>query len=124
MQDKQVSKYFHLSEYFINHLQCMDEKLIKPKLIELVQEIRDTAGVPITITSGWRSIQKNQQVGGALKSEHLNGAAVDITSRQISIDKLYEICKANSKVIGLGDGRKYGFVHVDIRTGKRVEWKY
>jgi uncharacterized protein YcbK (DUF882 family) len=137
--DQQVSANFKLSEFFIHQLDFMDIKLIKPKLFLVVQQIRNAAGVPITINSGFRSPEKNKLEGGALDSRHLYDRpgiakeelgveAVDLTSRLCPISKIYAIAEANGLVTGLGDGRKFGFVHVDIRPinpgQPRVTWTY
>ncbi len=42
------------------------------------QPIRDHFGVPIILSSGYRSKELNTAVGGALSSQHCTGEAIDI----------------------------------------------
>jgi hypothetical protein len=49
------------------------------KLAENVfQPIRDHFGVPIRISSGYRSKELNTAIGGSLSSQHCQGEAIDI----------------------------------------------
>ena len=49
------------------------------KLAEKVfQPIRDHFGVPIRISSGYRSKELNTAIGGSLSSQHCQGEAIDI----------------------------------------------
>jgi zinc D-Ala-D-Ala carboxypeptidase len=44
----------------------------------IFQPIRDHFGVPIILSSGYRSKELNTAVGGALSSQHCTGEAIDI----------------------------------------------
>ena len=48
------------------------------RLCTWLEELRLRAGGPIRINSGYRSPQLNKKIGGAAKSNHLTGCAVDI----------------------------------------------
>ena len=50
-------------------------KLLAEKVF---QPIRDHFGVPIRISSGYRSKDLNTAVGGSLSSQHCTGEAIDI----------------------------------------------
>ena len=43
-----------------------------------LEALRERAGVPIVINSGYRSPQLNRKIGGQPNSNHLTGCAVDI----------------------------------------------
>jgi hypothetical protein len=56
------------------------------KLAEKVfQPIRDHFGVPIRISSGYRSKELNTAIGGSLSSQHCQGEAIDIDMDGTSI---------------------------------------
>lgn len=44
---------------------------------QVLQPLRNHIGVPITITSGYRSAEVNKAVGGVPSSQHLDGCAAD-----------------------------------------------
>ena len=48
------------------------------RLCTWLEVLRLRAGNPIRINSGYRSSQLNKKIGGAAKSNHLTGCAVDI----------------------------------------------
>ena len=48
------------------------------RVCKWLEELRQRAGAPILINSGYRSPQLNRKVGGATNSNHLSGCAVDI----------------------------------------------
>lgn len=47
-------------------------------LCKWLETLRERAGVPIIINSGYRSPQLNRKIGGVPNSNHLTGCAVDI----------------------------------------------
>ena len=86
-------------------------------------EIRDKAGAPLIITSGYGPPAVNRAIGGARFSQHLHGLAIDVCPKpgtSLSLNKLYEIIKAVAVTGGVGDGRHRGFIHRDRRPNKRV----
>jgi len=54
----------------IENMKVLAEKVFQP--------IRDHFGVPIYISSGYRSAALNKKIGGAKNSQHLTGEAMDI----------------------------------------------
>lgn len=51
---------------------------LKPELVSLLDKARKLAGIPFVITSGLRTEDKNEAVGGVKDSSHLRGEAVDL----------------------------------------------
>jgi hypothetical protein len=46
--------------------------------VDVLQPVRNEIGIPLKITSGYRSAAKNAAIGGAKKSMHLTGQAIDV----------------------------------------------
>ena len=61
-----------------------DEKvklILTPEVVEhaqMMQELRDWCGVPLTVSSWFRTKAFNKKCGGASNSAHLDGRATDI----------------------------------------------
>ena len=132
MNDIQISKNFNLKEF-----QCKSTGQVKihEKLLELLQELRDTLDKPVIINSGYRSKKHNEKVGGAKRSQHLKGTAVDISLRNLdySAKELSIFVKNVAEDIGvgaesLGLGYANTFLHVDVRGVEGyhapAEWNY
>jgi len=45
-----------------------------------LQRVRDLLGVPVLVSSGYRSPAVNQRIGGSTRSQHMDGLAVDFTA--------------------------------------------
>ena len=68
------------------------------KLAENVfQPIRDHFGVPIRISSGYRSKELNAAIGGSLSSQHCQGEAIDIDmdGTTITNKQIFDFIKDN-----------------------------
>jgi uncharacterized protein YcbK (DUF882 family) len=93
-------------------------------LIDVLEDMRAYAGIPIQITSGYRCVKHNQEVGGKPSSAHLLGEAADIwVSGDIDRFKLVEAA-VMSMVKRFGVGKD--LIHVDISTTlpQDVCWMY
>lgn len=119
---KKLSKYFSNKEF---ENSTDKEFYIEQGLLDKLDLVREELGEPITITSGYRSPKHNAKVGGSPSSQHCLGKAADIRpskSTKEKLDKLYLICEKYFEAVG--DGRNRGFIHVDIRSGKKRRWNY
>lgn len=97
------------------------KNIIRP--IQIVDMLRDSLGVPITITSSYRSPSYNRKVGGARSSYHMQFMALDIQSSKASPTRIYNKLKS-WRDVGLFKGglKKYSsFVHIDTR-GRNTTW--
>lgn len=113
-----LSSNFKVKEFACND--STDTIFVSPKLVEILQKIRDHFKKPVTITSGYRTDAYNKRVGGATYSQHKYGTAADImVSNTAPLDvALYtETLLPNSGGIGLYGG----FTHVDVRAN-RSRW--
>ncbi len=91
------------------------------EVIKILQKYRNTIfkSSPIIITSGWRSAQYNKKIGGASRSYHLSGMALDFYIPSIPVKTVNQLIK-NYHTGGKGYGT--GFSHIDI--GPNREWVY
>jgi uncharacterized protein YcbK (DUF882 family) len=98
---------------------------VLPNIIELaknLQVLRDAVAKPITITSGYRSPERNAKIKGAKFSQHLKGTAADIkvkgmTPKEVAIIIEGLIASGKMKEGGIGIYRTW--VHYDHRGVKR-----
>jgi uncharacterized protein YcbK (DUF882 family) len=98
------------------------------KTAEQLEKIRAKAqplgGNYIKITSGYRTPEYNQLVGGSKRSQHLNGLAADIIinglNAEITFDLVYDMM-LNGEILAGGIGRYKTFTHVDFR-GRITKW--
>jgi len=90
---------------------------MQQRIIDLFQALRERIGKPLTINSGCRCAEYNQQVGGKPKSQHLAGKALDI---KLPPDMTADQMEKEMEAIGataIGKYYKSGFCHMDERLG-------
>ena len=94
---------------------------------EMLERIRSTLGVPVTVTSGYRAWAVNKAVKGATTSDHAQGRAADIVAPRYGTP--LQIARALAPLVDvLGIGQliyeRFGstsWVHVSTRVpDKRV----
>lgn len=100
---------------------------LKPELVQMLDKARGLAGVPFSISSGFRTPDKNSAVGGVENSAHLLGKAVDIHcgSSVHRLKMLTALLSVGFTRMGIGSD----FIHVDIGTDadnlpQNVCWTY
>lgn len=91
------------------------------RLARALQELRDLAGVPLIVTSGYRCPAHNQAVGGAPGSQHMHGLAADIWSKHLTPKELADLAEKIPAFANGGIGLYSRWVHVDVRNG-RARW--
>jgi len=115
-----MSEYFKPEE-FMCHCGC-GEKDVNPKLVELLDRIRESFGKPITIMSGRRCEAHNTKVGGAKHSQHVLGNAADIKVKDVPAKEVQEYLMKHFDDDCKGLGRYNSFTHIDVREGKIARW--
>ena len=110
-----LSTNFKSTEFDCHGSGCCSSTLVDENLIKYLQKIRNHFGKSVHINSGYRCKTHNAAVGGASKSNHMDGEAADIR-----IDGIQPIEVAQyAEAIGmLGIGVYSWGVHVDTRTSK------
>ena len=92
----------------IENFKVLAEKIFEP--------IRKHFGVPIFISSGYRSSALNKAIGGASSSQHLLGQALDLdmdgSSSGVTNKMVFEFIKNNLDFDQLINEFNYSWVHV------------
>lgn len=111
----QLSQNFKSTEFDCHGSGCCSETLIDEKLIQFLQKIRTHFGKSVHINSGYRCKAHNSKVGGASKSNHMDGEAADIRINGVTP---IEIAQYAESIGVLGIGVYSWGVHIDTRTSK------
>jgi zinc D-Ala-D-Ala carboxypeptidase len=90
-------------------------KILAAKVFE---PIREHFGVPIRISSGYRSKELNKCVGGSSTSQHSSGEAIDIDQDYTTITnkQVFEYIKDNLTFDQLINEFDYSWVHVSYKA--------
>ena len=90
-------------------------KILAAKVFE---PIREHFGVPIRISSGYRSAELNKCVNGSATSQHSTGEAIDIDQDQTTITnkQVFEYIKDNLAFDQLINEFNYAWVHVSYKA--------
>jgi hypothetical protein len=82
----------------------------------IFEPIRKHFGVPIFVSSGYRSKELNTAIGGSLTSQHCLGQALDLdmdgTKNGVTNKMVFEYIKANLNFDQLINEFNYSWVHV------------
>ncbi len=111
-----LSKNFEKNEFDCPCQKCKKDMLPDPKLVTLLQILRDRIGKPIYISigGGIRCSSYNDSVGGYRDSPHISGKAADIYIKGSSYIKLAKLAKeVGFNRIGLYPFSYSKFIHVD-----------
>lgn len=127
--DKHISKNFLWTEFKVSaERPDIAAKIIftqeqRQNLFSLVttvtQPIRDFLNEYVTVLSGVRSPELNTVIGGSSTSDHMIGAANDITSTKIVLNPkeiAYEIWELNLPIKQLIYYPQKHFIHLSINT--------
>jgi len=109
------------SEEHLENLKYVAEKVFQP--------IREHFGVPIYISSGYRSPELNEAIGGSPRSFHSHGMALDLDqdgrNKGVSNADVFYFIKDNLPFTELiwefGDENNPNWVHVALAKGRENE---
>lgn len=94
-------------------------KGLQIRLVQMLDRAREYAGVPFIITSGVRSEEHNNEVGGVDGSSHIKGLAVDI--RAISSQERFKIITGLIAIGFKRIGIYKAHIHADIDNLKPAD---
>jgi len=117
--DQYLRRNFKIKEFACND----GSKMILYSSITLdwLQAIRDIVGIPIEITSAYRTYSYNKSIDGAKQSQHMYGRAVDIkVPKGYTNYKLLSVVERVSGYI-CGIGKYDTFIHLDSRR-ESIRW--
>lgn len=115
---KKLSANFKVREFACSD--GSDPIFVSSELIDLLQKTRDHFRRAVTITSAYRTPQRNKSVGGTVYSQHTYGMAADIKVKGVSpqvVARYLETLIPNKGGIGIYST----FTHVDVRA-TRSRW--
>lgn len=100
--------YFKESEFVRVGCKMSD---MNERLLMMLDNMRSRYGLPVSITSAYRTPAANKAAGGAYNSAHLRGLAVDVACSSIHrLDMVKAALLAGFNRIGIGSN----FLHLDI----------
>lgn len=92
--------------------------------VNVFQPTRDHFGIPIHLSSGYRSVALNRAVGGSNTSQHSKGEALDIDmdGTKITNKQIFDYIKDNldfdQLIYEFGTDKNPDWVHVSFSKGK------
>ena len=115
-------KYFIPEEFTCDGKPCFDK--MSQKCLKMLDDAREFADVPFTITSSWRSKSHNMEVGGKPNSAHLRGTAIDISC--ISSYQRLQIIKGllDAGFTRIGIAKTFIHADCDMESPQEVMWLY
>lgn len=102
----------------LENIKVLCEKVLEP--------IREYFGHPINISSGYRSKILNHYIGGSLKSQHMEGKAVDLdlqetgygTTNKMLFDYVKDNLDYDQIIFEFGTEKEPDWVHISYNKGK------
>lgn len=111
-----VTANFSWKEVLVRQLEWPELTVLENllKVTQVIQKYRNTVfkNHPVRITSGWRSAKYNKRIGGAQRSYHVKGMALDFQVSGFTPAEVQEILNPMHKG-GLEFAQAW--THIDIR---------
>lgn len=83
------------------------DRRFRQRVVPFVNWVR-AAGVPLVVISGYRTVAQNRHVGGAPRSRHLMGRAVDVQVLGYTRDQIPAVWWASLGRVGEAFGLRWG----------------
>ena len=112
-------KYFKIEDF---DCQETGENQMSPEFLNMLDILRENAGFPFVITSGYRSPNHSIEAKKEKAGTHAQGIAADI---KVNSGAERMIIVKEALALGFtGIGVAKTFIHVDIRKTTPVVWTY
>ncbi len=112
------TQHFMKSEF---HCKCCGVGGVQSELVAVLELVRLRFNSPVIVTSAFRCVEHNKDVGGKPKSKHALGKAADIVVKGISPKEVYDFL-VQTFPNSYGIGRYETFTHIDVRA-YAVRWE-
>lgn len=89
-------------------------------VIDRFKQVQNAFGASVPIVSGYRDPERNARAGGARKSEHMHGNALDLDVSKMSTEDRVRLIQTASSLGFTGIGVYANSIHLDI--GSRRAW--
>lgn len=117
-REQRLEDHFRAGEFACKHCGAMK---VDTALVDGLESMRALAGVPITITSGYRCPNHPESLRNP-DSQHVLGKAADIRVANMPVLLMYRLAEQvlTFEQGGIGIYPGEGFIHVD--TGPKRRW--
>lgn len=124
-------RHFTLKEF---ECKCgCDGNQIDPKLVDVLDDLREELGFPLRVSSGYRCPEHNRRVSSTgLNGPHTTGKAADIAIMGMDAYLLLQAAMRSGKIYGIGISQKGPhigrFIHLDMidssHSFRPTVWSY
>ncbi|MCK9370545.1 D-Ala-D-Ala carboxypeptidase family metallohydrolase [Candidatus Dojkabacteria bacterium] len=125
-ESRSLSEHFAKFEFECQckYKDCMQQS-VNEELIAKLELVRTEFGAPLSISSGFRCAKHQRDLAETMEtavglSQHELGNAADIATNPAKSILLLPIIRKHFMAVGVANS----FIHVDLRTGKRRDWRY
>lgn len=118
-----MSKYFAPSEFAKATPSCKIEQM-DPEFLELMDRVRDSAGIPLVINSAYRSKAWELLRGRSGNSAHTKGKALDVRCNTSGNRYLIVRAALQCGIRRIGVARTYVHLDNDTSLPQGVIWDY
>jgi uncharacterized protein YcbK (DUF882 family) len=95
---------------------------LKALCVKILQPLRDKTGLPIVVSSGFRSVTINRRIGGNSKSQHCRGEAADFTIPGMSVMEVVRLVMEMKLPIDQCIAEFGAWVHVSYSAKRRNQY--
>ena len=95
------------------------------RLVDALEAFRSRVGRPVIVNSAYRCPAHNARIGGAAKSQHMDGLAADIRVTGMTAAQLESVARRIPGIRGIGRADFQDYLHIDVRPARAVaDWCY